>query len=340
MAHKGYTGFDFFAAGDAPICGFTQPFTQAVGPGRFSVGAGNWNPYRQGIDNRWALDSPSNGTPFFGFGWMYSVDTVEQSVFCVADGGTGQFTLTWNGADQKFRVRQGSGLSGTVLGTSAAIVGMTANSWHHVELIVTIADAGSVEVKLDGVSALTATGDTKQSSTAQVTHVVWPASLNVGGNVLMSYDDMYAIDTSGAAPNVSIGDCRVRLLRDTADGSHGDFLPSTSGTHFDKVNSMAGTTYVSSSIVGDKDTYDFQQVPPTSVVLGVKVNLGMVKTDAGARSIAPLIVVGGTDHEGTPIPLAASLRVYGQIFGANPATSAAWTASQVNSAEFGVQTAV
>jgi hypothetical protein len=62
-------------------------------------------------------------------------------------------------ADGKIDVYRGN----TLLATSGDVV-LTANTWHHIELKVTVSDTGSYEVRVNGVVAVSGSGDTRAGS--------------------------------------------------------------------------------------------------------------------------------------------------------------------------------
>jgi hypothetical protein len=57
----------------------------------------------------------------------------------------------------------------------------------------------------------------------------------------------------------------------------------------------------------------------------------------GTRQIAEVCRSGGTNYVGTTQTLGSSYLMYRQIHETDPATSAAWTQTGLNSAEFGVK---
>ena len=64
------------------------------------------------------------------------------------------------------------------------------------------------------------------------------------------------------------------------------------------------------------------------------------KTDAAARSIAPVIRHSGSNNVGSNIALATNTLWYAQVYETNPGTSSGWTKSDVDAAEFGVKVTV
>jgi hypothetical protein len=61
------------------------------------------------------------------------------------------------------------------------------------------------------------------------------------------------------------------------------------------------------------------------------------KDDAGTRKVAPLFRISSTDYVGSDDTLSTSYQYFGQIYENSPATSAAWSISEINNAEIGLK---
>lgn len=221
--------------------------------------------------------------------------------------------------------------SGTVIATGTTV--LTNGTWYYIEVKWHIAGAsGTTEVHLNGVSEITSTTGNFGSSNID----------NFRLNLGTSYDDFYVCDTTGSAPrNTFLGDVRVATVMPNADGAHTDWTPSAAGSHFSKVNEAQAdgdTTYVSDATAGHIDTYVTDDVDSGATVLGVQTNLYARKDDVATRQIADVIRISSTDYVGSTDTLASTYSIYSQIHAQSPATSADWTAAEVNGAEFGVKT--
>lgn len=221
---------------------------------------------------------------------------------------------------------------GTVYGTGTTA--LTAGSWFYVELKIFVNGAsGTCELHLNGVSEIASSvGNFGSTAIAQVQI----SSFNVGGSQI---DDLYVCDTTGTDNNTFLGDRRVVTLYPTADGSHSQWTPTGGGTHYDQVNETTpdgDTTYVSDATPGDLDSYVFGDVDGAATVNALQINTYARKDDAPARQIAPLIRQGGVDYAGTAAVLSSSYGFQSQVYDKDP-TGAAWTATHVNSDEYGVK---
>jgi hypothetical protein len=160
-------------------------------------------------------------------------------------------------------------------------------------------------------------------------------------------DDLYALDTTGAAPNNTfLGDVRVEYLRPTANGAHQDFALVGALSHWEAVDDDAtpddDTSYIHSATVGEIDTEIYANTGlPSGTIFGVQVDLFARKTDSGFREIRPIVRHAGADYQGDALaPSFASYVYLLHVFELNPGTAAAWTIADVNSAEYGVRIAV
>lgn len=241
----------------------------------------------------------------------------------------------------------------TVLATTT--VSLPSSGWSYLEAKVTFHNStGAYELRLNGNSTPVLSGSgvdtcaTANNSANTVRFHARPASGSAGPNASTLYDDVYILDTTGSANNDFLGDVRVDALLPNANGNSSQLTGSDGNSTdnyllVDESPADDDTTYVESSTSGHKDTYDFPALGYTAAsIFLAQINAQAKKDDAGARSIALVTRSGGTDYDGTPAPEAAlstSYRNYRHIREVDPATSAAWTQSNLEAAQFGVKVA-
>jgi len=231
---------------------------------------------------------------------------------------------------------------GTVLGTGTTI--LTSGIWYFIELKATINDStGSAAVKVNGVTEVTVSGvDTRNGgSAATADRVIFFSNGSVGGTFRL--DDVYICDGTGSAPtNDFLGDCRVQALFPNGDGNSSQLVGSDGNSVnnsllVDETTPNGDTDYVEGANVGDKDTYAYGNLTPTSgTVYGVQPNLYARKTDAGTRSIASVARLSGTEVDSAAAALSTSYLYYRDIRETKPG-GGAWSIADVNNAEFGVK---
>ncbi len=229
------------------------------------------------------------------------------------------------------------------LGTTASPI-IVANTWHYVEVEVTISDTvGVFKVYVDGVQVLNLTGlDTKTSANATANQIQFYTAGAVHGSTLndWNYDDLYVTDTA-----TKLGECKVETCRPTADVSGAtDFTPSTGSSHFalvDETTCNGDTDYNSGSTVGHKDRFTHAGLSTTPATIhAVQVTAFAQKTDATSRSIALQVKSGATTSDGANFALAVGYGKFDRIMETDPNTAAAWAVSPVNALEFGAKVTV
>jgi hypothetical protein len=262
------------------------------------------------------------------------------------DAGTLQVDVCLN-TDGTLSVRRNGA---TVLTNGTSSFSLGANTYYYLEWKCTIADAidaSSCQVRVDGdVKITVATGqDTKHTANATANQVtVGGGNSNANPTALWDIDDVYICDGQGSTNNDFLGDCRVDTLLPNADGSNSQFTPSTGSDHYALVDESApndDTDYLSDGTSGHRDTWNVANLSAlvSPSIKGVQLNLTAKKDDAGTRLLKPVVKSGATTSTGASQGVGTDYRQYQQVYETDPNTSAAWTESGVNSAEFGVEVA-
>ena len=233
--------------------------------------------------------------------------------------------------------------SGTVLGSCS--IAMAQNVWYYVEIKLTInSTTGTVQIKINGQTALNLTGQNTQStSNATVDTVTFNsdspnggAGFGPGGTV--RYDDIYICDTTGPNNNNFIGDIKVASLFPTASGAFAQFTPSGAATNWQCVSENPAdddSSFVQTSTIGNEDTYVFQSISASATINGIQFDVQSRKADGGARTLTPVTRIGGTDYISGTINLTDTYLINTVILENNPSTSGSWVPSGINNAQFG-----
>jgi hypothetical protein len=253
----------------------------------------------------------------------------------LSNGATKILSVGLNGAagPGKFTIYNAAGAA-IATGTTNVLV----NTWYHVELHVLINGASSsVELRVNGVAGEIAATTVNLGATGINTLAI----LSDAGGRQWAFDDIFVLDTTGAAPsNTWLGDVRVQTIRPTSDGAHADFATSTGLAHWSLVDETTpndDTDYVLDSTPGHIDTYGFSDIDGGATVFAVQVNFYARKDDAAARQIAPVVRHAGTDNVGATVTLGSTYQQYQQLYSQDP-TGTDWTPTSVNADEFGVKT--
>ena len=211
------------------------------------------------------------------------------------------------------------------------------NVYYHLEWYTRISNSsGLVQIRINGVEQLNLSGlDTQLTSNNSVNGVVLYMWGGGGNTATQDVDDVVVRDDGWT------GDKQVGCFFVTNTGNSTDWTPNngTNPAAIDETAPDCDTTYNSSSTPGDKDTLQHQACSAHAEIDAVIPLLFVQKTDAGAAKIAPVIRHGGTDYTGADATPSASSYEYHapEVFTENPGTSAAWTPSDFNAAEFGYE---
>lgn len=238
--------------------------------------------------------------------------------------------------------------SGTVVAT-ATTNPLSLGAWHYVEMMVVLhASAGSIQVKVDGVTVINVAG----VQTSTVSENATGIRLYSGGstNSNTHFDDLYVCDavnavaTQGLANNAFLGDLRVYTLIPTGAGDSTQWTPSTGANYAAVDESPANTTdYVSAATTGLRDLYQMSDLGGTvNGVFALQANVYAQKSDAGAASVSPVLKEAeGTVAVQTAIPLTTSwLRADGPMVTTKPSSPGTiFSPSDVNGLQVGLDSA-
>jgi len=204
-------------------------------------------------------------------------------------------------------------------------------SWMHIEAKLVVAAAGSYEVRINGVTVLSAAGvDMTMTANESADKVA------LGGDGYTCQDDVCIADGTGGEG--FIGDKRVVTRMPTGNGHYADWTPSA-GPNWQCVDEETpndDTDYVSSATVGHKDSYDMAAVGMVGLVSAVQILACVRKDDAGVHTARLLTRSGGGDSFGTAEAIGDSYQYLRQVRETDPATGVAWTVAGVDAMEAGV----
>ena len=236
--------------------------------------------------------------------------------------------------------------STTILGQTDVDT-ISAGEWHYIELEVLLSDTvGEVKLRVDGKTPggwtdLT-NADTKNGGTATVFNGV-KFEPNGGTNPLAYYDDIYVANGAGTVNNGLLGDVRVYPLLPNGNGNYSQLVGQDADStdnylNVDETTPDGDTTYNESSTDGEKDTYTFEDLPiTTGDIKGVQVSAYARKDEAAAKSVRIVHRRGTTDVNGDDKTLQTTFNNHDQIWDEDGVATAAWTITNVNSSEFGVE---
>jgi hypothetical protein len=345
MAIKFIDGFDAYGTtnGAAPL-GLTEVWSGIADIPNFTIQNGRLGSGKS-LEIKRSSGTPVLTTPnlgniatwFIGFGFKAQVapSGTESCELREDDDSTQGVNLLMNSGGT-ISVRRGT----TVLATSASVI--TAGLWHNIELKVIVHNsAGAYELKVDGVSLLSASGvDTRAGATNDYANRIRLLGPVGGANTGFLYDDFRVNDDSGSAPNNTfLGDRKVFTLFPTAEGDTNNFTPSTgtdNSAMVDESGMDSDSTYVESAVSNDRDLYGVTDMTGVTTINAIQHNIICRKTDVTDFTIEPVTKSGATtDVGGGQTVGSTSYTNKYRIQETDPDTGVAWTDGGIDAAQFG-----
>jgi hypothetical protein len=341
MAIRFIDGFDHYAIGD-----ITSKWSAVALTHGLDLAAGRFGGSALTVRG---LDSPANyifrdfgpGSYSAGvLGFAFKPSTTS-AIFLLRlmSGATPQISLQLN-SDGTISYSSLTSIPATSFATLAVGV------WHYVELVFSISGsiaANSCQIWVDGAlySTLTAGQATNPAGGTTMNRIAIVPD-GTGGPV-QSYDDLYFLDIDGDTTG-PLGECRIEALLPTGAGAHTAWTNTGGSSNWQSAGNTTpdgDTTYVGTATVNDVDSYVTSNLTSTpNTIHGVQVNLWSRKDDASPRSIEAALVIAGTTYTGGDKSLLSSYSDQTTVFRKSPATTAAWTATEVNGMEVGVKLSV
>ena len=230
----------------------------------------------------------------------------------------------------KLKLYRGS----TLVATSTA--GIPVGIWTALSIrYVCNSSTGECSAQINGASAVSFTGNTQNGGAAQVNRVL----INNATGVNVGIDNW--VLATGLSTDAILPECRIYGAVVPTGNSSVQFTPNA-GSNWSNVNEIpanedASYNYMASP--GYKDVFTCSPPALTGAILAVKVNFRARKDDANSIQCAAVIQPGSTPYTSPAMPLYTTYFEQGAIWQTNPATSAAWTPSDLASLKFGYASA-
>lgn len=288
------------------------------------------------------LTTPSLGsasTWITGFGFKRSSSALHQ-YFDIYLGASRQFTIKFHsngtGTDYNIKLLRGA----TEIETSTTSLAF--DTWYYFELKIVIdPSAGAYEFRINEELEMFDTGvNTAESGSANAD------VFHCRSDFYQYFDDWYICDTSGSNNNDFLGDCQIEGIHPNGAGDKTQWSANPVGNNYQRVddpqNSYSTTDYVYDDTAGQGDLYEFEDPGAiTGAIKGIALINFAALDSAGSRVVRNIFK---TDGGGTEYDLPGSFTVAGLdaagfvlIQEENPDTSAAWTESELQNGQFGLE---
>lgn len=270
----------------------------------------------------------------------FTVDVaVTGSLISLWDSTSAQVTLVLKSTG-KLAVYRGEG-NGTQIGSDSTH-SFTTGTDYDVEFKVTIDNAsGVIGVKVNGATEISASSlDTQATGNATADAVRLGHTTGDTSGATWLFRHAVIMDSSGSEMNDYIGPVAVNLHKPSGAGNYSQFTPSA-GSNYQNVDDTANdgdSTYNASGTLNQIDTYAMENCPAgVTSVKGVALWWNARRDDATTRGLSPVWRISATDYVGTEQNVGASYAFFTQNYALSPATSTAWTSSEIDGAEAGIK---
>jgi hypothetical protein len=293
------------------------------------------------VNTRLNIQSLGNGDPFgMPNGFTPFVSLMEGGSFQ----GNVQAGLAVR-SDGKLQFYRSTNSIGAV--SSIALVADSLITFYDIEYKITINNiTGTIEARVNGGVEIgpTSSLDTQNTSNAFADSVVL-GGINSGSNTNIpntAYEHIVVMDSTGSAGNDFLGPIDVDLLAPTGDGTYTEWDFTGAPTRWQAVDDSdpdEDSSYIFDNVVGQRNTFTHPSLPGgTTLVKAVVVWARGRRDDAVTRSFKVLLRSSGTDNlGGIEQFLGDNYLWFLQPYEISPFSSSAWTVSEVNALEYGVQ---
>lgn len=226
---------------------------------------------------------------------------------------------------------------GTALADSDGPV-IISNAWQHVEIKVGIsAAAGTVEVRVEGVTVIDASGlDTANSAKLTVAQTSFRNFFGNSGAVSYQIRDFVLWDDQGTENTDFLGAVTVYRLTPNADRTLGGWTTSSGVTGFDLIDESppVDVGYIQADDAPPAACeFDLSDLPPDiTSVKGVMSLVRMQKTDGGDATVQVSVESDGSYDLGADRPITTAFTYWYDVSEEDPSTAAPWTRAAVDAA--------
>ena len=239
-------------------------------------------------------------------------------------------------ADGSIRVYLGAGeLGRTVPGV------INPQRWHYIEFkVVCDNTTGSYELKVDGISEISASGIDTQSNLAYYDQVLL-AGADLSAAETPRFDDFFIMDGSGGSYDDFIGQRKINIVVPDGDTATVDWTVSGGSNHWELVDERDpddDTNYVEDTVSTDQDRWTYSALADMGGIDALCLITDVRVTDANTYDLTTIVKSGGVEYaENVGTISSTAYAMPERLMLVDPDTATAWTQSGVNSVEMGVE---
>jgi len=231
-------------------------------------------------------------------------------------------------------------VNGALVGSAS--VSLAAAAWGRVEVYYKMADSGGVyDVKLDGVTVISFSGDTKPSTYTTIDNFHFTANTSFDFWI----DDLALNDMTGDTHNSWCGDGHIELRRDAGNGDRSDWAGSDGNSVdnyllVDDVTPDGDATYIFDSTPGNQDMSTVESWDGTYKQVQFAWPEMRVRGETGNEQLTAGVKTNGAVHMDSAQALTTQYsRVVGYLMEVNPQSLLPWSEAEINAAQSVVETA-
>jgi hypothetical protein len=276
----------------------------------------------------------THDTMISGVNW-YCNNVANTPILTFYDGGAiGMEVRKQNGVSELQLYR-----AGALVATTSG-VGIGVSTWYNVQMKIKCHNTlGEYELKVDGVTVLSATGVDTRGGGDHDYHDV--CVLRTFAARAPSFDDWYVCDGSGSINNDFLGVCKVVRIDPDGDDAANWATSTPSANHYENVSGTVtddDTSYLEETAADVTDIFDYEDLAGFSNIKGIQVCTECRETDAQSYSVKTPIESGGNQYDDAAQTIASpGYRTKIRVEGTDPDTGALWTESGLNAAKFGIK---
>ncbi len=218
------------------------------------------------------------------------------------------------------------------------------NEWNHLEYYLKVDNStGAYDFRVNGNSVSSDSGiDTRSGASSDIVqlYMVNPTSSSGDGH---AFTDLIVVNGSGSVNNSFTGQSKfVYMLKPNGDTADEDWTLSTGADSYALIDEVSRNTtdYIESSTAAEKTLCDYEATGGETGIMAVSLSANAaLDTGTTTETLKQIIKENVTEGDGATqsVTASASQEVFDDIFETNPDTGSAWTASELDAVQAGVE---